>query len=332
MPVDYRSIESVCFVFLHGIGDFVMFTPALKKIKSINPGIKTTIVIRKELGLKALAEGQGYIDRVLELPLEKHPRFYVPWIFWTKEYWVIKKRLSALLEGRKFGRVRIIYNQLLPTFLYLALCPARARSHKIDALAREAGVLLTQREINTPVLRLPDDAVRQAARGLLARAPAGSFMIGIQRNTMDRTRAVSLAAVQGFINGLNRELGGRIFFVIFANDASFALEQEVDGGHLEAANLLYSFRLDGGRDALSLAALVAGCDIVVSVDSSVFNLACALGKPVIGVFNNYKVRSSQRALESENILCMDSPRASAEELIKKFHALYEGVKREKPRK
>ena len=345
--MDYKSIESVCFVFLHGIGDFVMFTPALKKIKVINPDIKITVVLRKELGLRPLAENQGYIDRVLEMPLRKQPRFYVPWIFWTKEYWIIKKRLARLLKdekllkGERFDRAQVIYHQVFPTFLYLLFCPKRARAHKIESLAREAGVILGARELDTPVLQIPDDEVRKAGRALRALVPtalaSGTLLIGIQRNTMDRTRFIPLSAVQGFIDGLNANGGPKnpksdknpkFLFLVFADEAAFKLEQEVDGGHLEAANLFYSSRVEGGHDALGLAALVQNCDFIVSVDSAVFNIASALGKPVLGVFNNYKVRSGQRALTGGNVLCIDSPRIKtrAEDLLLKFHALLENEK------
>ncbi len=300
-----------------------MFTPVLKKIKTINPGIKTTVVLRKELGLKALAESQDYIDTVLELTLERHPRFYVPWIFWTKEYWMIRKRLFALLEGGRFDRVQIIYSQLFPTFLYLAFCPERARAHKISRLAEEAGVSLTASELNRPVLQIPGNERREGERVLRAHAPAGSILIGIQRNTMDRTRYIPMDSAQTFIDGLNRSYGERkLFFIVFANEASYALEQQSEARHLEAPNLLYSFRMDGGRDALKLAAMIENCDFILSVDSAVFNMACALGRPAIGVFNNYKVRGSQRALEGGNVVCIDSPRVSGEELLAKFRALY----------
>ena len=340
--LDYRHVESVCFVFLHGIGDFVMFTPALKKIKAINPRIRTTVVLRKELGLGTLAESQDYIDCVLEMPLQRQPRFYVPWIFWTTDYWTIKKRLRKMLEDRKFDRVQIIYNQLLPTFMYLVLCPRRARAHRIDRLAREAGVILDDRELNSPVLHVPDDEARRAGRALKSLIPApasaGTLLVGIQRNTMDRTRFIPFSAVQDFINGLNADTGGsklKIFFLVFANEASCALEQRTDGGHLEAANLLYSFRMEGGsdapgHDALGLSALVQNCDFILSVDSAVFNIACALGKPVIGVFNNYKVRGGQRALKRENILWIDSPRVSGPDLLRNFHILLEKHGKEAP--
>ena len=324
---DYRSIESVCFVFLHGIGDFVMFTPVLKKIKALNPRIQTTVVLRKELGLKALAEGQDYIDFVLEMPLRRQPRFYVPWIFWTREYWTIKRNLRRMLKGKRFDRIQIIYNQLLPTFLYLLFRPGRARAHKIERLAREAGVFLDGREINSPALTVPDEADAMAGRAFRALLPqdySGRRIVGIQRNTMDRTRFIPLPAVQGFINGLNADMGAggpKFFFLVFATESSFALEQEADRGHLEAANLLYSLRLEEGRGALGLAALVQNCDFILSVDSAVFNIASALGKPLIGVFPNYKVRGRQRALKREDILCIDSPRVSAGDLLPNFYSL-----------
>jgi ADP-heptose:LPS heptosyltransferase len=318
---EYRKLGSVCIVFLHGIGDFVMLTPALKKIKALNPSVRTTVVLRKELGLKAMAENLGFVDEVLELSLEKHPRFYVPWIYWTSEHWAIRKRLKELLRGRSFDRVKMVYNQLMPTVVYLVFCPKRVRTHKIVRLARELGVALTDDEMNRTFLNIPPEAASEAREALRRRGASG-LVIGIQRNTMDRTRFIPFSAVQDFVDRLNRLHGeSGLFFLVFADEQSYALEERMDGGHLKAPNLLYSGSLGLPQDSMALAALVDCCGYVISVDSSVFNIACALGKNTIGIFNTYKVRSSERTLKRDNILCMDSPAVTAEDLLRMFHAL-----------
>ncbi|GAB4389159.1 MAG: hypothetical protein Kow0025_12790 [Thermodesulfovibrionales bacterium] len=319
--VDYRALDSICVVFLHGIGDFVLLTPSLRKMKALNPSLRITVALRKELGLRRLAEGLGLLEEVLEISLPRHPRFYVPWVFWTREYLPIRKKLREAAGGRRFGRTVTVYGQLVPTAAYKVLRPVKSRMHRIDAFASELGLSLTPQERNSPALRVPAQAAEEASLRLRQAAGAGKTVIGIQRNTLDRTRRIGLGAAQGFVDGLNRARPG-LFFVVFADRASYRLEEEADGGHLLAPNLAYSLDLPGGSedDALSLAAMVRACDYVLSVDSAVFNLACALGKSTLGVFNTYKVRPSQRALEREDILAIDGD-PGAEELLDAFGRL-----------
>jgi ADP-heptose:LPS heptosyltransferase len=319
--IDYRGLHSVCVVFLHGIGDFVMLTPSLRKIREMNPSIKLAVVVRKELGLRAMAENLGFVDEVLELSLEKHPRFYVPWVFWTREYWTIRKGLKELLEGRSFDRMINVFGQLMPTVFYRLCCPWLLRRHRIDRFASELGLSLTREERNSPEINIPGEVRDRVRAGLSARADIeGKTIVGIQRNTLDRTRLIGIDAVQEFIDRLNASRGD-LFFVAFADGASYALEEAVDGKHLSAPNLIYSCELPGPGDSLSLSALVDLCSYVVSVDSAAFNIAGALGKKTIGVFNTYKVRSGERALERESIQCIDKPGATAGDLLDRFDLL-----------
>lgn len=335
----YASIGSICIVFLHGIGDFVMLLPSLKKIRDINPGIKITVVLRQQLGLKRLAEATGLVDDVLEMPLLTHPHFYLPWVFWTSEYWTIKKRLRELTAGRKFDAVSIIYTQLLPTVFYKVFMPGRIKMHKVDRLAMEMGLSLSRQERRSGALIVPKEEEEAARQGLysLTGIPPATKVIGIHRNTLDQGRRIELKEAQGFVDKLNAVIDksetddksekGGLFFLVFADAQSYRLEEQLDGGHLHAPNLRYSFEVSGregeGGDSLALASQVAMCDAVVAVDSSVFNIAGALGKPTVGVFNTYKVHSTQRALEKDTIVCIDKADVRAEDLLSAFGKVFD---------
>lgn len=319
---DYKRIDSVCIVFLHGIGDFVMFTPTLEKIKKLNPSLQLAIVLRKELGLRGVAEDLGIIDEVYEISLNVHPRIYIPWIFWTYEYWLIRKKLKAALRKNTFDKVKFIYGQTLPTIVYLLFCPQRMKRHRIDVFAAEAGVTLNDKERNTTHLAIQEDILKETQKKLSdVVGIAGTTVIGIQRNTTDRTRFIPIKATQEFVEKLNASCRN-IYFVIFADRSSFDLESEVDGGHIKATNLSYSWEITGKGDVRHLVSLVALCDYVISVDSAVLNIAGALEKNTIGVFNTYKVRSDQRAVKKGNILSIDKSNVTADDLLKRFYCLY----------
>jgi len=319
--IDYKKMNSVCFVFLQGIGDFIMFTPALNKIKIINPSIKISIVLRKELGLKALAENTGLFESVHEIPLAKQPVFYIPWIFWLNDYWIIREELKRLFETFKPEYVKIIYTQLLPTIVYKVLCPGRIKKHKIDRFAAEAGAMLTEAEKNSPIIVIPRD-ISDAFGGEVDGLPGMSeaVLIGIHRNTADRTRFIDIDVVREFIDKLNAGKE-KHYFIIFADRNSYDLEWNRDGKHLSAPNLKYSFELLGDKDSLHMAALIKRCDFIISIDSSVFNIAGALGKNTIGIFNTYKVHSNQRRLNRSNMLCIDKSKVAAADLMEKYYLL-----------
>jgi ADP-heptose:LPS heptosyltransferase len=324
LVVDYKNMDSLCLIFLQGIGDFVMLTPTLKKIKKINPSLRLAVVLRKELGLRGVAEDLGLLDEVYEISLDVHPRIYIPWIFWTYEYWLIRKKLKATLAETKFDRVKFIYTQLLPTVAYLVFCPRRIKRHKIEIFASELGITLDEDECSRTHLCVQEEILAEVRKKLSdVTGVAGMTIIGIQRNTLDRTRFIPISAVQDFVDRLNASYKN-VYFVIFADHFSYSLEQEVDGRHLMAPNLKYSWEVIGTGDARRLVSLVALCDCVVSVDSAVFNIAGALEKNTIGVFNTYKVRSDERALKRRNVLCIDKSAVTADDLIERFYRLHGG--------
>lgn len=320
--IDYLRIDSLCVVFLHGIGDFVMLTPTLRKIKQFNPSLRLGVVLREELGLRGLAENLGLIDEVYEISLAVQPRIYVPWIFWTYEYWMIRHKLNKVLKNaQSFQKVKFVYAQLLPTIVYLVFCPGRVRRRKIEVIASELGIALDEKERNDTFFNVPGGVLEKVRRRLQdCGMKEGSRLVGIQRNTLDRTRFISMNEVQRFIDKLNGK-SSDIYFIVFADSNSYDLEMTADKGHLTAHNLKYSWQVVGDKDALSLSALVKLCDYVVSVDSAVFNIAGALGKNTIGVFNTYKVRSDERALKKDNIVCIDKSDVTASDLLARFDLL-----------
>lgn len=318
---DYTRLDSVCFVFLQGIGDFVMFTPSLMKIKRINPEIKITVVLRKELALRRLACELDFIDEVLELSLDTHPRIYVPWIFWTYEYWLIRKRLRAVIGPRNFGRVKIVLTQIFPTIAYMIFAPWRIKRHKTVRFASELGLTLSESEMAGPRLRIPEDSAREAGEILSTLCDTGSTaVVGIQRNTLDTTKFIRLKEMQGFIDELNGR-NQKYFFLVFADDRSYGLEEEIDGGHLSAPNLRYTNLIDRPVDVLMMSALIGLCDRVVTIDSACSNIAGALGIDSVVVFNTYKFRAEHFALKKDNIIAIDNRDVRASDLIEKFDAL-----------
>jgi ADP-heptose:LPS heptosyltransferase len=299
-----------------------MLTPTLKKIKEINPSLKLGIVLRKELGLRGLAENVGFIDDVYEISLKVHPRTYVPWLFWTYEYWMIRRKTKEVLKKtRKYARVKFIYTQLLPTITYIMFRSKTFKKHKIERFASELSIILDKNDRNKTYLNVPQEVLQEVRKRLFDHmGRICAKVIGIQRNTMDKSKFIPLKETQSFIDRLN-EKETDFFFIVFADLYSYRLEEEIDGRHLAASNLKYSWEIIGDGDALSLAALVELCEYVVSIDSAVFNMAVALEKNTVGVFNTYKVRPYMVSLKKNNILCIDKSDVTAEDLITQLNRL-----------
>lgn len=151
---------------------------------------------------------------------------------------------------------------------------AGAQSHLIDDLAESCGVTIPAAE-RQPRLSVSPELIKasQAAHGLADCVGGGRLVVGINCGRTWPVRMWDAAKWQALVDRIHAEFDAVVLqFGLTSGD-----EDEYE--HLKGVRLLVN-RLQSDE----LAGLIAGCDMVVSIDSGPIHIAGAVGVPVVGLF------------------------------------------------
>ena len=122
------------FVFLHGIGDVVMFTGPLREYKKENPDEDIDVVVSNRPSAEIL-NGNKNIRNVFVSEVGRNPRFWNPFFYYFIDLWKIK---NSLKKFKNYDKMKIIPIQTMPEIFYRVF-GYRAKN-KTERIAKEIGV------------------------------------------------------------------------------------------------------------------------------------------------------------------------------------------------
>ncbi|MDR3465403.1 MAG: glycosyltransferase family 9 protein [Xanthobacteraceae bacterium] len=277
-----RSRRGVMVLFVHGLGDMVLFTEALKLIRACHPGEPLLLVCGK--GTEDYARSYLRPDRIIALDRERLARAFLYRIVAIMR---VARQQAAVAIQPSFNRFHLVEDALVHAsgadlrigstgsdlFIsdrerssgdgwYTRLIPQPPRTmHDLERTALFVAAL-TGRDVSPLAPRLP----------LPPRSPSGPaggyFVVALDASTPLRTWPT-----ENFIAALQ------------AVAAKSALAPVVVGS--DPARLLPRnpniVDLTGKTDLEALIRVIANADLVIANDSAPTHLAIALGVPVVAV-------------------------------------------------
>jgi ADP-heptose:LPS heptosyltransferase len=189
-------------------------------------------------------------------------------LVYANKWWVHPRTLPT--KFKLFGLVTAIYN---PQTTYEQLHKAGMRRHLADDFAASCGFALTTRQ--TKLYPSPG-LIKETciAYGLDDKTTGQRLLVGINPGPNWRIKEWEASKWQKLINKIHSEYDAVIIqFGINKGD-----------GSSEYDNLTEVKLLAGRLKGEELLALVAACDLVISIDSGPVHLAAAVGTPAIGLF------------------------------------------------
>jgi ADP-heptose:LPS heptosyltransferase len=125
------------FVFLHGIGDCIMFSGVLEAYKKKNPKEEIFLLVLTS-GAKQIFENNPSVEGVFISSLKENPRFWNPlaYLFFDKKN--IQKEINSLKKKISFDKIRIVKIQSFPEILYKIF--RNYGTHKVERIAKEVHV------------------------------------------------------------------------------------------------------------------------------------------------------------------------------------------------
>jgi len=284
--VPVKKIDRILVLAWGGIGNALLFTPALKNLRKAMPRATIAAIVSQH-GAREVLEGSGLVDTVVMAAAETVRGAYAiahtvaapdkTTLFVCMAG--IDPIAGSILSFRSRARYRVGENGRMEGFLYthsIRVDPAKHEVVRNLDLLKRVGIPAEDDELVFPV---PDD-IRRAIRATLARewGIAPERLISIApgsgaKQLFKRWPAEYFAA-------LARGLSSRGFAVALIGDkGERALCEEIQ---LTAGEGVYN--MSGRFSMTETAAIIGSSRLVVSNDSAPMHIAAALKVPVVAIF------------------------------------------------
>jgi ADP-heptose:LPS heptosyltransferase len=305
--------KKLLLIFLHGFGDNIMATPAVKELSQI---YDVDIVIYKKTLADKLWNHLDFKHKVYITDLPNHPRYWNPFMFWLKDYWMVKKEIRKIVDLSSYDKVIFSKIYALPHIVYVLAPFLLKRYHKIDQIAYDLGI--KELKSKKTFLNIPSEN-REKGEAFLKEnnIKEEDMIITLHLLTVAKERDFPIPKAQEFINKLNNEYKN-LSFIILGSKQTFKDEIDRYGAHLQGKNVIYSFNENENEDLMTSAYLIKKSKVFIGVDSGPFHIAGALGINTIGIFRPSRIKSNQRAAFNKNIYCFDEKNINIEGILNKM--------------
>lgn len=260
--------KQVLIVYLHGIGDHLMATSAIREYKRQHPDTEISLLALNHPACAEIWTNNPDIKRVLFSSLNRNPRYGSP-LFWLRDYWRILADINRVQKRYGFAHVYNIVHFYMPGKIYPYLPFSRYRRHKSEIVAKQLGVVLQQK---TYVFHLPHH-VKQLARTFFARHHLlRKKIVGLHYTASTQNKSLSSLQVRMILSEL---LTKKCHVLILS--------------HLPEPSWLHYVRgvtWYQSHSLLKTAALLERCHHFIGVDSGIAHLAAAVGTPSLVLYMN----------------------------------------------
>ncbi len=294
------KVERILVFAYHGLGNFIMYTPALKLLRERYPAARIDLQVGNDTGCEEVLAGSALFDNIYNLPFSAGGRAWIEraaairdtgYTLTINEFHSHSWPLALLIAisgapfrlghvtspgwSRRFSRYSFVFN--MPVEM-------REGEHEIERyidLVSEAGARAVPPSGSATFIHLTDED-RAFARRFLEDG-AGSTartIIGFQPGTSPSMRWKQWPIER------YREVIGRV--VAEAPDSQIvlfgsALEEEMI--REMADGLKGRISLAAGKTSVKqVAALIEQCDLLVCNDSGLMHAAVAVGTPVAAIY------------------------------------------------
>ena len=295
-----EKIERILVFAYHGLGNFIMYTPALKLLRERYPAARIDLQVGNNTGCEEVLAGSALFDNIYNLPISAGVR---AWLTRAKEVrdtrydltinefhshsWPLTLLIAASRASLRLGHVTSPgWSRRFSRYSFVFNLPVAMREdeHEIERyidLMVEAGARAIAPSAAATFIHLTDEDRAFARRfleggaGIVART-----IIGFQPGTSPAMRWKQWPIER------YREVIGRVMsdrpdsqIVLFGSASEEAMIREV------AAGLKGRISLAAGKTSVKqVAALIEQCDLLVCNDSGLMHAAVAVGTPVAAIY------------------------------------------------
>ncbi len=297
---DPAKVNRILVFAYHGLGNFIMYTPALSLLRGRYPRARIDLQVGNNTGCEDVLSGAGLFDNIYNLPYSAGPRAWIARARAIKETaydltlnefhshsWPLALLVSASHAPFRAGHVTSPgWPQWQSPYSFVFNLPVKMREgeHEVERyldLVAKAGVERVELSEARTFIHL-DEADREFARRFFEQSgllPSGS-VIGIQPGTSPnmRWKQWPLDRYRSLIERLSAERPeARI--VLFGSPGEAEMISDLAAGF--GANVSIAA---GKTTVKQVAALIERCQMLLCNDSGLMHMAVAVGTPVVAIY------------------------------------------------
>lgn len=318
-----HKVSKILVFAYHGLGNFIMYTPALKALRLRYPRARIDLQVGNNTGCEEVLAGAGLVDNIYNLP---YAAGAAAWMKRAKEIravgydltinefhshsWKLALLVSASRApfraghvtspgwSRRFSRYSYVFN--LPVVM-------REDEHEIERyfdLISATGAEVPGIEGWHPFIHLEEED-REFARRFLKRSEAEgkTTVIGIQPGTSPAMRWKQWP-VERYRVLIERLIDERpdAQVVLFGSAGEAGMIEALARG-LESKLLVAA----GKTNIKQVAALIESCELLICNDSGLMHVAVAVKTPVVAIYGPTDIRRTSPFGPGHTVIRHDMP-------------------------
>jgi heptosyltransferase II len=295
-----EKVERILVFAYHGLGNFIMYTPALKLLRERYPSARIDLQVGNNTGCEEVLAGSALFDNIYNLPISAGVRAWLA-------------RAKAVRDTRYDLTINEFHSHSWPLALLIAASGAPFRlghvtspgwSRRFSRYSFVFNLPLAMREDEHEIERYIDLMAEAGARAVAPSAAATFIHLtdedrAFARRFLEGGTGSMARTIIGFQPGTSpamrwkqwpieryREVIGRVLrdspdsqIVLFGSASEAAMIREV------ASGLKGRISLAAGKTSVKqVAALIEQCDLLVCNDSGLMHAAVAVGTPVAAIY------------------------------------------------
>jgi heptosyltransferase II len=301
-----ENIERILVFAYHGLGNFIMYTPALKLLRQRYPKARIDLQVGNNTGCEDVLAGADYFDNIYNLPYRAGLR---AWLERLKEIHATRYDLTinefhshswalALTVAASGARFRVGHvtspgwSERFSRYSFIFNLPVAMREEQHETeryldLVSAAGAARRDAEPSKPFMHLTD-ADREFAQAFIAsHNQTGNValqplkrILGIQPGTSPtmRWKQWPLERYRQLLERLLAEQPEARIILFGAPNEAEMIEELANG---LGANISIAA---GKTTVKQVAALIERCDLLVCNDSGLMHVAVAVDTPVVAIY------------------------------------------------
>ncbi len=319
----HREVRRILVFAYHGLGNFIMYTPALRELRARYPDARIDLQVGNDTGCEEVLEGSGLFDNIYNL---RYSDGLLAWVNRAREIretrydmiinefhshsWRLALLVAASGSPWRVGHVTSPgWSHRFSRFSFVFNIPVAMREdeHEVERyldLVAAAGAARTSQSQARPFVYLAEGDRQFARRFFNASALQDApTIIGVQPGTSAtmRWKQWPLERYRELIERILEEtLEARI--VLFGS----AGEKEMIEGL--ARGLGSRVTVAAGKTTVKqVAALIEKCDMLICNDSGLMHVAVAVGTPVVAIYGPTDIRRTAPLGDEHTVIRHELP-------------------------
>lgn len=318
-----ERVSRIMVFAYHGLGNFIMFTPALRLLRERYPDARMDLQVGNNTGCEEVLAGAGLFDNIYNIPYSAGLRAWL-------------KRAREIRDTEYHLTINEFHSHSWPLALLLAASGAPFRvghitslgwSHQFSRYSFAFNIPVAMQEDEHEVERYIDLAVAAGSRRIAARdartfvhlseedrafarrfledgqGPPARMTIGFQPGTSPsmRWKQWPIERYREVIKRVAAE-NPESHIILFGSASEEDMIREMARG-LEGRISLAA----GKTSVKQVAALIEQCDLLVCNDSGLMHAAVAVGTPVVAIYGPTDIRRTAPLGDQHTVIRHELP-------------------------